>query len=157
MKQHSRLAKLKQQKQRKPATPGPHPQRGRAGWPRWVWVALALLVLAGAGTWAVLEFVVWNKVPPELVGTWEVQGGPMSGGTFAFSRDGTLKIRHRGQETDSAMNARVAVEDKTLLTTTKHPQTGQEDTRRSTIRELTAQSLVIELEKGEVLKMVRRK
>jgi hypothetical protein len=153
MKQHSRLAKLKQQKQRKPATPGPNPQRGRAGGPRWVWVALALLLLAGAGTWAVLEFVIWNKVPPELVGTWEVQTGSLAGGTFEFSRDGALRMRHLKAD----VKWRVTVDGKTLQMTTHGAHTKEERTQGGVIQELTPHSLIIELEKGEALKMVRRR
>jgi uncharacterized protein (TIGR03066 family) len=151
------LATLKQRKQKQEMVrkPGP-PQGGK--FTRWHWAALGLgLLLAGGGTWAALEFFVWNKLPAALVGKWEVQGGPMSGGTFQFFRDGTLETRHKKDQTYSMLRASVAVEGKTLLTTTQDLRTGQEQTRKSTIRELTANSLAIELEDGAVLKMVRAK
>jgi hypothetical protein len=123
---------------------------------RWTLIALCFLLVGGA-TWAVLELVVWTKVPRALVGQWEVTEGPMAGGTFAFARDGTLAIHADAQGTDYIVTARVAVENKTLSMTTREPRTRQEQTRTSTIQELTATSLVLELENGQVLRMVRRK
>jgi uncharacterized protein (TIGR03066 family) len=154
MKRSSRLAKLKQRKQSEPRSG--HHKNGKSGLPRWAWVGLFLL-LAGGGTLAVSYFLIWNKLPPELVGKWEVQGGPLSGGTFEFSRDGTLKMRHLSQGKDVALDGRVTVEGKALLLTTQNPQTRVEKTHRSMIQELTATTLILELEKGDVLKMVRRK
>jgi uncharacterized protein (TIGR03066 family) len=120
------------------------------------WAVLALcLLLAAGGTFAVLEFFVWNKVPRELVGTWEVTEGPMSGGTFEFSRSGTLETRVKDKGKHFLLKASVTVKEKTLFTTTKNPTTGAEETRESIIRELTDSSLILELENGEVLKMVR--
>jgi hypothetical protein len=80
------LATLKRRKPvtRKQGKPGPL-QGGK--FTRWHWAVLGLgLLLAAGGTWAALEFFVWNKLPPALVGKWEVQGGPMSGGTFLAVR-----------------------------------------------------------------------
>jgi hypothetical protein len=156
MKQLSRSAKRKQQKQRAQAEPRPGPQKpGKSALPRWAWVALGLL-LAGGGTWAVFEFVIWNKVPPALVGKWEVQGGPLAGGTFEFFRSGTVLMRYRTQETTVTLNGRAAVQGQALLITTQSPETRLAKTQRSIIRELTANSLRVELEKGDVLAMVRR-
>ena len=78
----------------------------------------------------------------------------MQGGTFEFLADGTLTIRsNQGPD----MKARAAVEGKTLLTTTQNSVTLRDETRKSTIQELTPTSLVLELERGDVLKMVRKK
>jgi uncharacterized protein (TIGR03066 family) len=143
---------------RHPVPHRPAPGKGRQPTRRRWWLLLGLcLVVAGGATWAVFEFFIWNKVPPELVGRWEVEGGPLAGGTFDFSRDGTLEVRHRQQGTQTHLNGRAAVDGKTLLTTTKNPVTKREETHRSTIRELTPDSLVLELEQGEVLRLVRRK
>jgi hypothetical protein len=151
------LATLKQRKQKQETVRQPGQQQG-GKFTRWHWAVLGIgLLLAGGATWAVLEFFVWNKLPPALVGKWEVQGGPMSGGTFQFFRNGNLETRHKKDQTYSMLRASVAVEGKTLLTTTQDPGTGREQTRKSTIRELTADSLAIELEDGAVLKMVRAK
>jgi hypothetical protein len=148
----SKLALLKK---RKPKETKPPPKKtGRIGRPRWAVVALGLL-LAGGATLAVFEFFIWNKVPPALVGKWEVQGGPMSGGTFQFSRSGAVEVRHQGAQV--ALSGRATVDGETLLLTTRDPKDIRlEQTRPSTIRELTATTFVLELEKGEVLKMVRK-
>src|SRR5262249_13444916 len=88
MKLSARLTALKKQKQSKPRQAGSG-QRPGGRFSRWglAWLALGLMA-AGAGTLAALELFVWNKVPPALVGTWEVEEGPQYGGTFAFSRTG---------------------------------------------------------------------
>jgi uncharacterized protein (TIGR03066 family) len=132
------------------------PTGGILGLPLWLWLAFVVTV-AGGGTLAVFELFVWNKVPPELVGQWDVEGGPLSGGTFDFSRNGDLEMRVKKQGKEISLKGRVVVEDKTLLTTTRNGLTGQEETTKSTIRELTARSLIIELESGDVLKMARWK
>jgi len=145
----SRLAALKK---RKPSPAKPSNQKaGKFGLPSWAWSVLGLL-LVGGGTLAVFEFFIWNKVPAALVGTWDVKAGSLSGGTFEFSRDGTLRMKH--QRADAKW--RVAVEGKTILMTTQSAHTGAEATQRGIIHELTPTSLVLELDKGEVLKMVRR-
>jgi hypothetical protein len=115
------------------------------------------LLLAGGGSWAALELFVWNKLPPELVGTWRVKEGPMAGGAFHFSRYGTLEIHVNNQGRADALKGRVAVEDKTLLITSHNPRSQQDETRKSAIQELTASTLILELESGEVLKMARQK
>jgi len=74
-----------------------------------------------------------------------------------FLRYGTLEIHGDNQGRPYTLNARVAVEDKTLLTTTRNPRSQQDETRKSVIRELTASTLILELESGEVLKMARQK
>ena len=82
MKLSSRLAKLKHHKV---ATASARPGQQAAPWitpAAWLLVGLCL-VLAGLGTLAVFEFFVWNKVPPELVGFWEVAEGPQKGGTLS--------------------------------------------------------------------------
>ena len=68
MKLSAQLAQLKQERERKrpPAArprPAGRPWTGR----HWAWVALGLL-LVGGGTWAVLHWVVWDRVPAALVG-----------------------------------------------------------------------------------------
>jgi hypothetical protein len=162
MKLSSRLEQLKRQRQTRQTAPGSAgPQGGKGPRRRWTRITLCLilplgLLLAVVGTWAVLEFVLWNQVPAALVGTWQVTEGPMAGGTFTFSRRGTVAIHAHGEGTNFAVNARVVVAGKVLLTVSQDPQTGQEQTRKSTIQELTASSLVLRLENGEVLRMARK-
>ena len=153
MKLASQLARLKVERARAAAPkPAPHKKNNAV---RRNWVALGLcLLFAVGGTWAVLEIFIWHKLPPALVGAWEVQGGPMQGGSFEFLSNGTLTIRsNQGPD----MKAHVAVDGKTLLTTTQNPITSRDETRRSAIQELTATSLVLQLERGDVLKMTRKK
>jgi hypothetical protein len=157
MKLSSRLEVLKRQQQTRHRARGfVRTQPGkRRSW-RWAMVA-ACLVLAGVGTWAVLENFVWTKIPPALVGQWEVTGGPMSGGTFSFSRNGSLAIQGIDQGSTYAINSRTVVVGKTLLMTSQDPNSGQEQTRKCTIQELTVTSLVLELEGGQVLRLVRKR
>jgi hypothetical protein len=152
MKLSDKLATLKQRKETE-AKAG-EPNGGSFALPGWEWLAL-LLILAVGGTLAYLHFHVWT-VPPELVGTWKVEEGPQSG-TFTFSRNGALRVRVQGIKTDQLLKGQVEVEDRTLWTTTRHPKTGQENTSKSTIRELTAKSLILELESGDIVKLVRKR
>jgi hypothetical protein len=118
-------------------------------------VALVIVLLfAGASGWALVKFFILQEPAPALVGTWEVTNGPLQGASYEFLGDGTLTIRsNQGPDT----KARTALDGKTLLTTAKHPVTLQDETRKSTIQELTATSLVIQLDSGDVLKMARKK
>src|SRR5262249_25700475 len=50
------------------------------------------LALAGVATLFAFERFIWTKVPPELVGLWEVNEGPQKGGTFEFFRDGVMEV-----------------------------------------------------------------
>jgi hypothetical protein len=155
MKLSSKLARLKLQKAKETASV-PSEARTKGAVRNWIALIVCLLFAAG-GTWAVLEIFVWHKLPPALVGAWEVQGGPMQGGTFEFLGDGTLTIRtNHGPD----VKARAAVDGKTLATTitaAQNPGMLRDETRKSTIRELTPNSLVLELERGDVLKMARKK
>jgi uncharacterized protein (TIGR03066 family) len=152
MKLATKLAKLQQRKHRQDK-PG-RPQGRTFGLRGWAWVALCLTV-AGAGTFAVFEFFIWNKVPPALVGKWQVEEGPEYGGTFEFSRHGTLEVRLKSQGQEFNLKSRVTVKGKTLRTTPQNSFARQEETRQWTILELTADSLILEMENGQVLKMVR--
>jgi hypothetical protein len=166
MKHSALVAKLREQKQAKPekirlartqpaeAAPVVHKVSMLA---RWRWPLLgAGLVGAGIAIWALCYFVIWNTVPAALVGKWTVQGGPMKGGVFQFYRSGALEVHH--EKSATMIMARVTVNDKTLLMTTHDTTSGQGDTtKKITIRELTESSLILELENGDVLKMVRKK
>jgi hypothetical protein len=153
MKLSSRLEVLKRQQQIRHRTQpfvGKQPIKSRS----WRWAIVAgCLLLAGAGGWAVLHNFVWTKIPTALIGQWEVTAGPMAGGTFSFARNGTLDI----QASSYSIKSRAVVVGKTLLMTSQDPDSGQEQTRKSTIQELTVTSLVLELEGGQALRLVRRK
>jgi uncharacterized protein (TIGR03066 family) len=121
---------------------------------RWVGLAVCVLLAAG-GTWAVMEFVVWNKLPPELVGKWVVQGGEQDGATFDFYRNGTMvgRINNRGME--GVIDARVAVEGESLFITTQNPRTKGDETKTHTIKTLNGQQLVLQDQQGTVFRMER--
>jgi hypothetical protein len=124
--------------------------------PRWAIITMCVL-LAFGGTLAFSEYFVFSKIPAELVGQWVVQGGPQHGATFDFSRRGTLEAHFNGQGFDHPLNGTIAVEDKLLRITTRNPHTNRDETRTCIIRELTAESLIVEFEKNETFKMVRVK
>jgi hypothetical protein len=154
MKLSYKLQRLKRQKSSMQAAP----KSERAG--RWfapsTWVLLGLcVILAAVATLALFDFVVGTKIPPELVGLWEVQEGPQQGGTFEFFRSGTMEVHLVSKKREVTHKTRVAVKDKTLMMFTKDPLRRQATSNESIIRELTADTLILELEKGDVLRMVR--
>jgi hypothetical protein len=149
------VAPLKRRRQSNKADPqAGHRTAGGLTAGRYALIGVCLFIVAG-GTWSVLEFFVWNKVPPELVGIWEVTEGPAAGATFEFSRTGAFETRAKDKGSYFTLKGRATVEDKTLFTTTRHSMSGREETRKSTIRELTESTLILELENGEVLKLLR--
>jgi uncharacterized protein (TIGR03066 family) len=117
-------------------------------------MALIGLAVAG-GTWAFFELVVWNQIPPELVGKWVVTEGDQEGATFDFYRSGSMVGRINAGGNEAIINARIRVEDKKIHSTTRNPQTGQDDTMVLTIRTLTSSSLEVEDNQGKLLKMER--
>src|SRR5438045_3569065 len=98
MKLTSRLAKLRRDSDRKrrDKTHGPH-EGGLFALSTWILLALCL-ALAGVGTLAIFEFLVWNKVPPELVGFWEVDEGPQKGASFEFFGKGAMEIHMKNNK-----------------------------------------------------------
>lgn len=133
----------------------PAGDRVQSGLPRWAVLAICFL-LAASATWGFFEFVVWNALPPELVGKWVVvEPQKQDGATFDFFRNGTLEAHLNNDGTEFVLKARVAVRDKILFTTTQNPSTGRDETRKSIIRELTKDSLIVEFEKSESWKMMR--
>jgi uncharacterized protein (TIGR03066 family) len=152
MKLSAKLAALKKRKQTKPAV---RPTGAKFTSRFWACLVLAL-VATGAGTLGVFEFFIWNKVPPALVGKWQVEDGALGGGTFEFFRNGNLVILHKNQNQDaSQIKGRAFVEGKTLHTTMRNPVARRDQTQTITIIELTANSLILEFENGDVLRMVR--
>jgi hypothetical protein len=124
-------------------------------WKRRLFLGL-LAVLTAVSVCAIWEFVVWwNNVPPELVGKWVVREGPQDGASFDFFRGGAMegKVNIGGRE--GIVNGWIRVDGKNLLWTTRHSQTGAEDTRSKIIRTLTAKELVLEDEQGTLLRMER--
>lgn len=126
-----------------------------ASWlPRWLLLGFCLLLAAG-GTWALMEFVVLGKVPPDLIGKWVVEGGEQDGATFDFYRDGTMVGRLNKRGNFDLVKARVAVEGDTLLITTQHPVTKSELVKKQTITSLNAIELTLRDDRGKILRMTR--
>jgi uncharacterized protein (TIGR03066 family) len=123
-------------------------------WKRLAGLGLCLLLAAG-GTWAIMEYVVWDKLPPELVGKWVVTGGEQEGATFDFYRNGTMVARVNNRGNLDLVNAQVAVEGDTLFITTRHPVNHSEMTKKQTIKTLTGQQLVLQDEQSHVFRMER--
>ncbi|HYV34991.1 MAG TPA: HAD family hydrolase [Gemmataceae bacterium] len=98
-----------------------------------------------------------KKLPVEMVGKWVVMGGSHDGAIFDFAADGTLEARFNIGGQMSVLKGTVAVQDKKLIVTTQNPQTKQDESKSCVIRELTQQSLVVEIDDGEVFKMIRAK
>ncbi|HZZ82811.1 MAG TPA: hypothetical protein VFE62_30205 [Gemmataceae bacterium] len=134
----------------KPLPKPPAPPPGR----RWLLAAMLCLLIASI-TWAVFEFIVWNRLPANLVGTWEVTDGPEVGSVVEFHRSGKM-IGHVNQNGNlSLVRAMVRVEGNKLYSTTWHPTTGQEMTTEQTIQTMTARNLVLADKKGTVLNFRR--
>jgi uncharacterized protein (TIGR03066 family) len=143
--------KAKKQQQKPERAEIAAPQKSLA---RWAVLTCCLIVAAG-GSWAFAEFVLWNKLPPELVGKWVVVGGEQDGATFDFYRSGTMVGNVNVQGRHGIVNATVAVEGDKLLTTTRNPSTGREETRSQTIKTLNRRSLELVDARGLVLNLIR--
>ncbi len=149
-------AKTKEQRKDrvlKRPTPAPAPRRGTSR--RGLLITVVAVVLAFAATWAFFELVVWNTVPPELVGKWVVVDGPQEGATFDFYRGGSLRgvVNIDGRE--AILDASIRVEAKKIYSTTTNPRSGRADTKVQLIRVLTADELVVEDTQGQRLNMRR--
>jgi len=98
---------------------------------------------------------VQANIPAQLLGKWVVVEGPQEGATFDFNRDSRLLgiVNVGGRE--HTLDARIRVEGKKIFSTTRNPNTGQDDTFVQIIRTLTATDLVTEDEQGGVLRMKR--
>ncbi len=151
----TRLRQLKKHKEAQNVEAGHSASAG--GWlSTSTWILVGLFpVLAGLGILTVFEFTLWNKIPPALVGLWEVEEGPQKDGTFEFFRNGTMEVHLQDKKKEVTHKTQVRVRDRTLVMTKKDFFTREEKTNESLIRELTADTLILELEKGDVLKMVR--
>jgi hypothetical protein len=130
------------------------PPQSVRGWGRTL-LFLAIAIAVAASTFALFEYVIWAKIPPALVGKWVVEGGDQDGATFDFSRNGKMLGRINVANNTHWINARVRVEDDFLITTTWHPQTGQENTTKQTIRTLDDQTLNLVDQRGQILRLVR--
>ncbi len=122
---------------------------------RWLYVAVALAVLAGIGSWALCENVIFSRVPPELVGKWVVSGGEQDGATFDFYRNGTMVGKMNAGGGTAVIKASVRVDGKTIFSTTQNPHTGNYERTQLLIKTLTATDLIVEDQRGVTMTMKR--
>src|ERR1043166_1802145 len=127
----------------------PQPASNAASPKRWI-VSATCLVFAAAGSWAFAEFVVWNKLPADLVGKWVVEGGEQDGATFDFYRSGKMLGRINLSGREGIIEANVEVEGGQLRATTRNPRTGAMETRTQTIVQRTNSHLVLRDDRGNV-------
>jgi hypothetical protein len=147
--------KAKQQRGQAQGVPRPTAvPEPRSSVKRWAVLALCLL-LAGGGTWAFFEFVVWNRVPAELVGKWVVTEGPDEGGTIDFYRGGTMVAHVNLGGNLGIIEAKIRVEDRKIIATLRNQQTGAVGTRVQTIKVQEGKRLVLEDERGNLIKLER--
>lgn len=137
-----------------PQTPRPVQQKKSTSGRNWLLLILVFLV-AGGGTWAVLEYVVWAKLPAQLVGKWVVEGGEQDGATFDFYRDGSMVGRINVNGKEGVIKAQVSMEGDKLHMTTKNPYSNRDETRTQIIKIMTEQELVLEDDRGQVVRMKR--
>jgi uncharacterized protein (TIGR03066 family) len=136
--------------------PKPAPSPGAASpWRRPVLIVLALCV--AAGTWLFLEFVLWNRLPSELVGRWEVVDGPREykEAVFEFQRHGRMIGHVNDREKVGIIDAAIRLDGKKIFATTRQQKTGKEHTSTQTIVTLTETELVIADETGRTMKLRR--
>jgi hypothetical protein len=153
MKKNSIKAKKQHGQTQGASRPAATPDQ-RSSLKRWAVLALCILIAAG-GTWALFEYVVWNTVPRELVGKWVVTEGPDEGGTIDFFRGGTMVARVNLQGKLGIIEAKIRVEDGKIIATLKNQLTGELGTRVQTIKVLDAKRLVLQDERGNLIKLER--
>ena len=130
------------------------PRLPTTSWTRRVLLG-AMLIVVAAGVWGLFEFVIWNNIPAELVGKWEIMEGPDEGGTVDFYRSGSMVAHVNLAGKLGIIEARIRVEDNKIHVTTRHQQTGAEGTRVQTIKSLDGDRLVLQDENGNLLKLIR--
>ncbi len=121
---------------------------------RWGFLALCL-VLTSALTYYGFANYVWSQVPAELVGRWEVKGGPQDGAILEFHRNGTLTANVNVEGYHGASSSHVKATRTELIITSKHPRTGERKTQTQKIEKLTNKELVLVAENGTTYRLVR--
>jgi uncharacterized protein (TIGR03066 family) len=126
-------------------TPGANSPSGkrRFGWPKWLAILAVIGVIAGV-SFAAFDFIIPGRLPPELVGKWRVEGGPLQGMTIEFKRDGSMNSRAFVDGKQWQMSGTAEVDGKTLRTTAENPFTHKMDTGSQTIISLTESEFVTE-------------
>lgn len=122
----------------------------------WIWfVAVLLAVLSAYGTYYLVEFVFWPRVPAELVGTWRVTGGPQDGVILEFLPNGLFQATIRRGEEGATVRGRVQVRDKLLHIASTNPRTGAPETKTHIIHRLTETEMDLEDPMGVTSRLMR--
>jgi uncharacterized protein (TIGR03066 family) len=140
--------------------PNPQPKApksagARATTQRKVILLIVAVALVCAASFAVFEFILPGKIPPELVGEWRVVDGGPTGMTLEFKRNGTMTGRAVIDGKENVMEGEAEVTGNTLRTTTTNPFTGRSETGTQTIVTLTETELVTQDAKGTKITMKR--
>lgn len=123
---------------------------------RRIWFfAVVLGVLSAYGTYYLIEFVFWPRVPAELVGAWRVKGGPQDGVILEFLPNGLFQATIRRGDEGATVRARVQVEDKLLHVTSTNPRTGAAEIKTHIIHRLTETELDLEDPMGVTSRLLR--
>jgi uncharacterized protein (TIGR03066 family) len=137
-----------------PQAKAPKPAGGNAASRKRLLLVVAVAVVFAA-SFAVFEFVLPGKIPPEIVGEWRVVGGDWSGMTLEFKRNGSMTGKVFANGKDNVIEGEAEVDGKTLRTTTTNPYTGKSETGTQTIITLTPTELVTQDAKGATITMQR--
>ena len=120
---------------------------------QWLLLSACALFAAGSG------LAAWDyfrcKLPPEIVGKWVVEEGPQFGGSFEFFRSGSLVIRLKNNNKEFVHRIHVDLIDKALVTNEPRRADFLHPVSSYVIQELTPNTLILEFEEGEVLRMSR--
>jgi uncharacterized protein (TIGR03066 family) len=136
-----------------PQTRGTPSQSGL--FPKWA-VALAVVAIGATATYALFAYVIFPKIPNELVGRWRVVSGQLQGATFEFHRNGTMIGTMTVNGKDNMLEGTAQSDGKTLHTTTTNPLTGKAETGTQTIVTLTETEFVTEDARGTRITMRRQ-
>jgi hypothetical protein len=102
-----------------------------------------------------VDFVLWPRIPSELVGAWRSQGGEVGEVTLEFQPNGAFMAYTMVNGKKGGTLATAGVEDKLLHIKSTNPRTGKEETKTHVIRSLTESELTLEDPTGVVSKFVR--
>jgi hypothetical protein len=142
------------------AKPSTSPQVQEKKSPRWLrWgFAAACLFVAAIATYGLIDYVLFPRIPSELVGKWRVQGGPQDGVTLQFQRNGDFEARLEFGGKEGGVHGRAELDnadDKKLRIVSTDSRTKRKITKIHIIRSLTENELLLEDPTGTVSKLVR--
>ena len=149
------IVKSSKKRPARQAESAPSKLTSRRSW-RWLKVLLVLIAVAGS-TFALFEFVLIARVPPELVGRWQVIDGPFRTMTMEFQRDGTMTGRAVIDGQERELEGTASMRGNKLTTTTTNPFTGKRDSATQTVLSLTDTEFVTVDEQGTRIVMRRIK